>query len=130
MKSRVVVWTIIGLVVVVGLVFVLSTPSRPRGPKMTVERMQAQAAQVEAQAERLARRVSEARRSLTDTESLAKLDQIDVQLNQARQALAGVREATDMKKAEAHLRNARQTMRSIRRETQTALRGRNRVPTL
>ncbi len=130
MKSRVIVWTIVGLAVIAGLVFIFATPNRTRTPKLTLERLQTEAARLEPAVERTGRRVAEARKNAKSGEAEAQLGQIDRQLAEARQLLADVRSAGDVKTAEEKLRAARQLMRSLRRETETALRTGNRVPTL
>lgn len=130
MKSRVIVWTIVGLVAIAGLVFVVATPARQRSPKLTVDRLHAEASQMETQIERAARRIDAARKAVPASDAESNISKLEARLDETRQAVASVREATEVKKAEEQLRTARQLMRSLRRDIETAFRDKTRVPTL
>ncbi len=120
MKSRILVWSLVGIVVIVGLIVVLTAPKNARGPKVTSDALKAEAAKVEGQLDRLVARL-EARRKANrpgaGSEAVAEADRL---LAEARDKLGQVKQATDIKDIQRLLIEARQALRKARRAVELA----------
>ncbi len=124
MKSRIVVWTLVGVAVLVGVIVILTVPKAPRGPRVTLDLMKTDASQAEFQLDRLVARIAEAKKTTAPGAAASKsLDEADRLLAQAREKLGQVKQATDLKLAEPLLRDARQMLRRARRAIEVGTKG-------
>lgn len=119
--SRILVWSLVGIVVVIGVIVIATSPKRKAsGPKITLEMVKSEAADAEAQLDRLVARL-DARRKVTARGADAEaFDEADRLLAQARDKLGQVKEAVDLKEARQLMVEARETLRKARRAVQLA----------
>jgi hypothetical protein len=132
LKSRVVVWTIVGILVLVGIVFIVATkPLGSRGGARTLEQTKAYTDRVESQLNRLAMRLSQARKATPSGADTSKLfAEAERLLTAARAGIGKIRDAKEMKQAEAELRDVNQLIRQARRSLELASKNRAAVPSL
>jgi hypothetical protein len=123
LKSRFVVWTLVGVLVIIGVVVIATAPKPMRGPKVTLDTVKSGAAQAETQLDRLVVRVAEARKAAAPGAAPSKgLEEADRLLAQAREKLGQVRQATDLKQGQLLLVDGRQMLRRARRAVEVATR--------
>lgn len=121
MKSRIVVWTLVGIIVLIGVVVVATAPKTARAPKVTLDLVKSEAVKVETQIDRLAARIADARKTLSRAAAPTDgLDEADGLLAQAREKLGQAKQATDLKQAEPLLIDGRQLVRQARRAVEVA----------
>jgi len=129
LKSRFLVWTLVGILVIVGVVVIATSSKSTRAPKVTLDLVKSGAAQAEIQIDRLVARVTEARKATAPGATPNPgLDEADRLLAQAREKLGQVREATELKQAEPLLVEGRQMLRKARRAVELATRTASRSP--
>lgn len=120
MKSRILVWSLVGIVVIIGAMVILTAPNNARGPKVTSDALKSEAADAETQLNRLVARL-EARRKTTPpgagTEAFGEADRL---LAEAREKLGQVKQATDLKVNRQLLIEARESLRKARRAVELA----------
>lgn len=121
MKSRVIIWTLVGIVVVAGAIFILTRPRVPGSGRMTAERLARAAEQTQTQVDRLSGRIVAARSSGQPVANPAKADEADRLLTEAREQLAGLKQVADIKQGEEQLRGVKQKVRDARRALELAL---------
>jgi hypothetical protein len=127
-KSRILVWSLVGIVVIIGAIVVVTSPKNTRGPKLTPEIVKREAARAEIQLDRLVVRL-DARRKATapgaGTEAFGEADRL---LAEAREKLGQVKQATDLKEAHQFLIEGREALRKARRAVELATKPRSRPP--
>ncbi len=116
MKSRILVWSLVGIVVIIGVIVIATAPKKKAsGPKITLDVVKSDAAEAEVQLDRLVARLDARRKAIppgAGTEAFADADRL---LAEAREKLGQVREATDVKQARQLLIEGRQVLRTARR---------------
>jgi len=120
LKSRIIVWTVVGIIALIGVVVIATAPKTGRGPKVTPDMVKSEVERAEAQLERLAVRLSGARKATApgaDTSNLAQADQL---LAEAREKLAQVKQEADAVQAQQLLIDGRETLRRARRAVELA----------
>ena len=121
MKSRIVIWTIVGILVLIGVVVVATAPKAKRGAKVTLDLIKSQAAQAETQLDRLVARTAEARKAMAPGATPNRgLEEADRLLAQAREKLGQAKQATDLKQGQLLLIDGRQMLRRARRAVEVA----------
>ena len=121
MKSRVIIWSVVGIFVIAGVVFVLSKPKTPGAARLTPERLNNAVSQTEVQVNRLSGRLVAARSAGQPLAQPAKADEADRLLTEAREKLAQLKQVTDLKQGEAQLRAVKTAVREARRALELAL---------
>jgi hypothetical protein len=119
-KSRILVWSLVGIVVVIGAIVIFTAPKTAQGTKVTSEALKSETAEAESQLDRLVARL-EARRKTTppgaSTEAFGEADRL---LAEARDRLGQVKVATDLKETRQLLIEARESLRKARRAVELA----------
>jgi hypothetical protein len=119
-KSRILVWSLVGIVVVIGAIVIFTAPKTAQGTKVTSEALKSETAEAESQLDRLVARL-EARRKTTppgaSTEAFGEADRL---LAEARDKLGQVKQATDLKETRQLLIEARESLRKARRAVELA----------
>jgi vacuolar-type H+-ATPase subunit H len=119
-KSRILVWSLVGIVVIIGAIVIFTAPKTARGPKVTSDALKSEAADAESQLDRLVARL-EARRKTTppgaSTEAFGEADRL---LAEAHEKLGQVKQATDLKETQRLLIEAREALRKARRAVELA----------
>jgi len=123
LKSRILVWSLVGIVVIIGVIIIATAPrKKTSGPNVTLDMVKSDAAEAEVQLDRLVARLDARRKAIapgTGTEAFADADQL---LAETREKLGQVREATDLKQARELLMEGRRTLRKARRAVELATR--------
>jgi hypothetical protein len=127
-KSRILVWSLVGIVVIIGAIVVVTSPKNTRGPKVTADMMKTEVARADTQLARLAARVAERRKSFAPGGSTSHLDEADRLLAEARDKLGQAKQATDIKEAQQLLIDGREALRKARRAVELATKPRSRPP--
>jgi len=123
LKTRIVIWTIVGILVLVGVVLIAAPRNSPRLPKVTLDLARSEAAKAETQLDRLAARTVEARKTIAPGATPNKnLEEAERLLAQAREKLGQVKQASDLKQAESLLIQGRRMLREARRAVELATR--------
>ena len=130
MNSRILVWSLVGIVVIVGVILVLTAPKTSRGPKVTTEMMKSEAARAETQLDRLVARLAEREKSVVPGAGTVNLDEADRLLAEAREKLGQAKQASDVKEAQKLLIECRDTLRKARRAVELATKPTSRPPGL
>jgi len=125
-KSRILVWGLVGIVVIIGAIVVLTAPKTSRGPKVTTDMMKSEVARAETQLDRLVARVAERRKSVAPGAGSEGFDEADRLLAEAREKLGQAKQATDVKDAQKLLVEGRETLRKARRAVELATKPRSR----
>ncbi|MCX6840910.1 MAG: hypothetical protein NTX53_01245 [candidate division WOR-3 bacterium] len=121
MKSRFLVWTLVGVLVVIGVVAIATSPKSTPVPKVTLDLVKSGAVQAETQLDRLAVRVAEAKKAAAPgAVPDRRLEEADGLLAQAREKLGQVKQATDVRQAEVLLVDGRKMLRRARRAVELA----------
>ncbi len=120
LKSRILVWSLVGIIVIIGTIVTLTAPKTARDPKVTADALKSETAEAESQLDRLVARL-EARRKTTppgaNTDAFGEADRL---LAEAREKLGQVKQATDLKETRRLLIEAREALRKARRAVQLA----------
>ena len=122
LKSRIVVWTLIGIVVIVGVVVIATAPKKAsRGTQVTLDSVKSGAAEADTQLDRLAARIATGKKGVAPAAgSNSHLEEADSLLMQARDKLDQASKATDLKQAEQLLMDGRLMLRRARRAVELA----------
>ena len=128
MKSRILVWSLVGIVVIVGVIIALTAPKTSSGPKVTTDMIKSEAARAEVQLDRLVARVAAGRRSVAPGTGTEGFDEADRLLAETREKLGQAIQATDAKEALKLLVESRETLRKARRAVELATKPRSRPP--
>ena len=128
MKSRIVVWTLVAIVLIIGVIVVLTAPKTSRGPKITADMIKSEVTRAETQLDRLVVRVAERRKSVAPGADTEGLDEADRLLAEAREKLGQAKQATDIKEAQQLLIEGREALRKARRAVELATKPRSRPP--
>ena len=128
MKSRVVVWIVVAIVVIIGVIVVLTAPKPSRGPKVTTDMMKSEVAREETQLDRLVARSAEQRKSVKPGASTEGLDEADRLLAEARDKLGQAKQATDTKDAQQLLIEGRESLRKARRAVELGTKPTSKPP--
>jgi len=121
-KSRILVWSLVGIVVIVGAIVVLTAPKTSRDPKVTSEALKGEAEEAQTQLDRLVARLEARRKTIPPGAGAEALGEADRLLAEAREKLAQVKQATDLKDTRQLLIEARQVLRKARRAVELATR--------
>lgn len=121
MKGRVFIWTIVGIIVVAGVVFILSKPRVPGAEKMTTDDLRRGISQSEVQLNRLSAKLVAARGAVPPPANAAKVEETDKLLSEARSKLTQLKQVADLKQGGTQLREIKQTIRQARRALELAL---------
>jgi len=119
-KSRILVWSLVGIIVIIGVVVVLTAPKTARGPKVTADALKSEAAEAENQLNRLVARLEARRKTTPPGVNTDAFGEADRSLAEAREKLGQVKQATDIKAIRQLLIEARQALRKARRAVQLA----------
>ncbi|MBM3332030.1 hypothetical protein FJY68_09310 [candidate division WOR-3 bacterium] len=122
MKSRIVVWTLVAIVVIVGMIVVLTAPKTSPSPRVSRETIETEAARAESQLDRLTARIAEQRKSGAPGTRNERLDEAEGLLAEARDKLGQAKQATDVKEAQQFLIDGSKSLRKARRTIQLAKR--------
>lgn len=127
MKTRVIIWAVVAILVLVVVVLVLSTGRRGRLPRVQLDDLQQRAKVVEG---RLAERASEIARIKTEPVANPQaLADAEKHLTEALALIQKVKESDNVRKADTDLRSVHRLMTRINRELRLATRPkRTRVP--
>ena len=128
MKSRILVWSLVGVVVIIGATVILTAPKTARGPKVTSDVLKSEAADAEAQLNRLVARLEARRKTTPPGASAEAFGEADRLLAEAREKLGQVNQATDLKVTRQLLMEARDSLRRARRAVELATKPRTRPP--
>ena len=121
LKSRIVVWTLVGIVLIVGVIIIATSPKSARTPKVTTELVKSEAARAKGQIDRLVVRLAEAKKVVVPGAAPDKnAEEADRLLAEAGEKLDQAMQATDLKQAEQLLVDGRQTLRRARRAVELA----------
>jgi hypothetical protein len=123
MKTRVIVWAIVGLVVVAGVVFILTTSGRTPTVRKTLEMLQAQGTEVAKDLDQVVQEAESLRQNLPQGPNVAPLfARFDSLRSTAEKALQTIETTEDPKQAGRSLTEgrkatseARQVFKKIRR---------------
>ncbi len=119
MKTRIIVWSLVAIIVIAGLVFIFSPRSRPVPVRtVTIETIRADAVQSLRQVERLEKKLA---RAVPNAPGAVEAGQL---LADVRARLGQISSATELGPAEASLREAKQLLRRARRQVEVAVKGR------
>ncbi len=128
MKSRVVVWLVVGVLALAAVLFILTKPRVPGTPRVTAERLSRAADQTEVQLNRLAAKLVAVRSGTAAGFDVAKAAEADRLLAEARTKLGQVRQTGDLKQGEAQLREVKESLRRARRALELAAKGASSRP--
>jgi len=128
LKSRTIVWTLVAIVVIIGVIVILTAPKTSRGPKVTTDIMKSEVAREETQLDRLVARAAEARKSVKSGGSTEQLDDADRLLAEARDKFGQAKQATDIKEAQQLLMAGREASRKARRAVQLGTKPTSKPP--
>jgi len=123
LKSRVVIWLVVGVLALVAVVFVLTKPRVPATPKLTAERFDRAVEQTEVQLNRLAARLATVRGTAQAGFDVGKAAEADRLLTEARSNLGQAKQAGDPRQGAAQLREVKQSLRRARRALELATKG-------
>ncbi len=116
MQTRTVVWSLVGLVILVGVIFLVSTRKAP-ATQLTVENIREQAARVSSKLDKLEQDITTARGQLPKGfDPTVKFGAVESLLGRARAAVDQVGTAEDAKQAYAGLKEARQLLSECTRK--------------
>ncbi len=116
MQTRTVVWSLVGLVILAGVIFLLSTRKPPPTP-FTVENIREQAARVSRKLDKLEQDIMTARGQLPQgVDPTEKFGAVESLLSRARAAVDQVGTAEEPKQAYAALEEARQLLSECTRK--------------
>ncbi len=122
MKSRIIVWSLVGIVVVIGVILIVTAPRNTRGPRLTLDIIKNEAVQAEVQLDRLVARLDARRKSAARGAGTEGLDEAERLLADAREKLSRVKEATGLSEAQKLLIEGREALRKARRAVELATR--------
>jgi hypothetical protein len=126
-KSRIIVWSLVGIVVIVGVIVIATAPKRKTsGPKITLDTVKSEVADAEAQLDRLAARLDARRKAAPQGAGVRAFDEADRLLAEARDKLGQAKEAVDLKEARQLMVEARETLRKARRAVELATKPKSR----
>lgn len=120
MKSRIIVWSLVAIVVIVGLLVVLNAPKTSRGPKVAKDMIGVEVARAEAQLDRLAARAADQRKSLKPGAGNERLDEADGLLALARDRFSQAKKSADADEAQQLLGEGSKSLRKARRALELA----------
>ena len=126
MKSRIIVWSVVGIIVIIGVVVIATAPKSTRGPKVTPDAVKSEVAQAEGEIERLVARLAEGRKTIAPGADTSKVEEANRLLAEAREKLGQVSQAADVKEGLRLLKEARETLRKARRAVELAAKPKSR----
>ena len=130
MKSRVVVWVIVGLVVLAGVIFLLVTPRGP-GVRVTEKTVEAQLVRSEGKLAKLEEEIAQVKSALPPGSPVkAKFDELDKLMSEAQAKVNEVKAAEGFKASYARLREAQEAIGDARRMFRKLVKEAPRVQTL
>ncbi|GEM_PF-956851 len=121
MKSRILVWSLVGIVVIVGVIVIATAPKRQAsGPKVTLDVVKSEVAAAEGQLNRLVARLDARRKAVRPGTDTQAFDEADRLLAEARDQLGQASQATELKEARQLMVAARAAVRKARRAVELA----------
>jgi biopolymer transport protein ExbD len=114
-KSRIMVWSLVGIVAIIGVIVIATAPKTARGPEVTLDMVKSEAAKAETRLDRLVVRLDARRKTMARAAATNEFDEADRLLAEAREKLGQARQATDVKQARQLLIEGRQALRKARR---------------
>jgi hypothetical protein len=126
-KSRILVWSLVGIVVIIGVVVIVTAPKRKAsGPRVTLDMVKSEVADAETQLDRLVARLDARRTTASRGNDTAAFDEAGRLLAQARDKLGQAKESVDLKEARQLMVEAREALRKARRAVELATKPRSR----
>jgi len=121
-KTRIIVWAVVGLLVVAGVVFIIATSGGRATAKKTLEGYANQAQRTSRELDRLVERADAARAGAAlGPDAEAGLQEMSRFEAEARAKLEQIQSAKDTKQAEQLLREAKESVQSARRALELAV---------
>ncbi len=120
MKGRIILWSVVGVLVIAGVLFILLTGKSTRRNQVTIDDLKRQAARTETSINELTAKLAQAKAVPLPAEKVQMLTEAEQKLNQARTLLAEVKNATEPGKANETLRNVHRVIRQVRRRLREA----------
>ncbi len=119
MKARIILWSVVGLLVILGIVLIVATSGRRPTVRKTLESVQLHADRTYRQLERIRVSVDSLRASAQSSPDMAqKLEEFDRLVAAAKEKLEQVKSATTVRDAENWLREAKELVRQARRKSE------------
>ncbi len=115
MKLRIIVWTIVGIVVIAGVLFLVLTGKGTKGGKISLDDLKRQAERSQASVNKLTGQLMQAKATPLPAEKNRLLEEAEEKLNQARSLLESVKNSSNLRQAESELREAHRLIRQCRR---------------
>lgn len=115
MKLRIIIWSIVGIVVIIGVLFLVLTGKNTRRVRVTLDDLKREAAKIERSINELNGRLAQARAVPLPPEKNAALSQVESHLNQTQKLIENVKNSTDVRTANDALRQAHRLIRKCRR---------------
>ncbi len=128
MRSRILVWSLVGIVVIVGAIVIFTSPKSAPGTKMTPEIMKTEADRAETQIDRLVARLDARRKTVSPGAATDAFGEAERLLAQAREEIGQAKQATDLNEAGRLLVAGRETLRKARRAVELATKPTARPP--
>jgi hypothetical protein len=128
LKSGIIVWSLVAVVVIIGVVLVLTAPKTSRGFKAGPAATKSEVAKAEAQLDKLAARAAVLRKSVAPGATTEHLDEADRLLAEARDKLGQAKQATDTKDAQKLLIEGRESLRKARRAVELGMKPTSKPP--
>lgn len=119
MKARIILWSAVGILVILGIVLIVATSGRRPTVRKTLENVQLHAERTYRQLERVRLGVDSLRaRAQSNPEMVQKLEEFDRLVAAAKEKLEQIKSATTVRDAENWLREAKELVRQARRKSQ------------
>lgn len=121
MKLRVIIWTVVGILVIAGTIFII-TGSRASQRRITLKELKLQAERTEAGINQLAARLAQAKAVPLSPEASQRLDSVETLLNTARTLLEQAKTENEPRAVEEKLRTIHRMLTRARRQIRIATR--------
>lgn len=115
MKLRVVVWLIVGIIVIIGILFLVLTGKSSRRQKVTLEDLKRQATRMESSINKLTAQLAQAKAIPLPQEKMPLISEAENTLSQARELVQKTKITSDLQTARESLREAHRLIRKLRR---------------
>lgn len=115
MKLRVVVWSIAGIIVIIGVLFLVLTGKSSRRQKVTLEDLKRQATRTESSINKLTAQLAQAKAIPLPQEKMPLISEAENALTQARELVQKTKTSSDLQTASESLRKAHRLIRKLRR---------------
>lgn len=115
MKSRVVVWAVVGILAAAAVIFFVVTTRKPPDVNITLDRIAEYSVRVNERLGRLEAEINQAKSALPAGTGTGQVAEAERLVNEARTRLEETRSAQNVKHAYAKLQQAQDAMRDARR---------------